>query len=108
VKVYSLRETDQFTSDLRRIGDHLDRTTGDHAKSDEILRDFRAAVDALAEFPNRHVERRDLSEGIRMCIVRKKGVILFTIEEEDRVVRILRAFYGGEDYAALFHGENEN
>ena len=108
MKRYALRETGRFISDLRRIGEHLDRTTGDHAKTDEILMDFRAAVDALLELPKRYVERRDLGEAIRMCVVRQKGVILFTIDDQEDVVRILRAFYGGEDYGVLFHGENES
>lgn len=108
MKRYTLRETGGFLSDLRRIGEHLDRTTGDPAKTDEILMDFRAAVNSLVEFPKRYVERRDLGEWIRICIVRQKGIILFSIDEQDDVVRILRAFYGGEDYEALARTENDN
>jgi plasmid stabilization system protein ParE len=108
VKLYSLQETDAFASDLQRIGDHLDRATGDPAKTDEILMDFREATGALTEFPKRYVERRDLGEGIRLCVVRQKGILLFHLDDHTHVVRVLRAFYGGEDYAALFHGENES
>lgn len=106
--LYTLRETDGFVSDLRRIGDHLDRTTGEPGKTDEILMAFRAAAISLTEFPRRYVERRDLGEGIRLCVVRQKGVLLFQIDDQAHIVRVLRAFYGGEDYSALFHGENED
>jgi len=107
VKVYTLRETEAFIADLRRIGEHLDWTTGDPDKTDDILMDFRTTTNGLTEFPNRFVERRDLGEGIRLCVVRKKGILLFQVDEQTQVVRVLRAFYGGEDYGALFHGDNE-
>jgi plasmid stabilization system protein ParE len=108
VTLYTLRETDGFVSDLRRIGDHLDRTTGEPGKADESLMAFRAAAISLAECPGRYVERRDLGEGIRLCVVRQNGVLLFQVDDQTHIVRVLRAFYGGEDYGALFHGENED
>jgi len=107
VKRYKLRESDAFQADIERIGFHLDETTGDFSKTDEILMDFRQAVKSLADLPNRYQAHSDLGEGVRLCVVRQKGVIVYKVDDAAGEVLILRAFYGGEDYETIFRGDND-
>lgn len=107
MKRYRLLEAEAFQADLERIGAHLDVTTGNFTKTDEILLDFRRAVDDLVTLPKRHAERADLGDGIRLCLVRQKGIVLYRVDEGAGDVFILRAFYGGEDYETIFRGAHD-
>lgn len=107
MRQYWLRESADFQADIERIGAHLDFTTGEFNLTDSVLMAFRQAVDRLAQLPNRFQVRDDLGEGVRLQVVRQKGVILYKVDDDAGEVLILRAFYGGEDYETMFRGDND-
>ncbi len=107
MRQYRLRESDDFQAGIERIGAHLDFTTGDFNTANAVLMDFRQAVDSLAQLPNRFQAPNELGQGIRLKVVRQKGVILYKVDDDTGEVLILRAFYGGEDYETIFRGDND-
>jgi toxin ParE1/3/4 len=53
--------------------------------------------------PHRGTQRDDLRPGLRIVPFKKRTAIAFEIDEEKDVVRVLRVFYGGQDYDAVLN-----
>ena len=51
--------------------------------------------------PHRGSRRDDLRQGLRIVPFKKRTAIAFALDEDRRVVTVLRVFYGGQDYEAV-------
>lgn len=69
---------------------------------------LRTLAISLTELPIRQAEKVGPAKAIRLYAVRQECVRLFQVDDQTHIVCVLRAFYGGEYYGALFHGENED
>jgi len=108
VNLFEVRESLACLRDLERIEIHLLKTSGNAAGAERRIDEMRAATRRLGEFPRLSPERPDLGEAIRLLTTGEKSVTLYLVQEEVRIVLMLRAFYGGEDYEALVRSENDN
>jgi toxin ParE1/3/4 len=57
--------------------------------------------------PHRGTQRDDLWPGLRIVPFKKRTAIAFEIDEDREVVKILRVFYGGQDYAAVLNSARQ-
>ena len=105
---FEVRESLAYLRDLERIEVHLVENTADPALAERRITEIRSATRKLSEFPRVGPDRSDLGTNIRMLTVSAKAVALYAVQEEVRIVLMLRAFYGGEDYEALVRAENDN
>ncbi|BET98335.1 type II toxin-antitoxin system RelE/ParE family toxin [Xenorhabdus taiwanensis] len=62
--------------------------------------------ESLSTFPHRGTKRDDVRPGLRITNYKKRVVIAFVVESN--FVSILGMFYGGQDYEALLHSDNDN
>lgn len=104
---FEVRESLAYLRDLERIELHLLRTSGDSTGAERRIADMRAATLRLAQFPRLAPERTDLGAGIRLLTTGEKSIAIYLVQEEARIVLMLRAFYGGEDYEALLRAEGD-
>lgn len=65
------------------------------AKVEDIVR----AIDNLADFPHVGSIRNEVFEGLRAIPAGQKGVVCFTIDEEDKTVFIICVTYAGADWS---------
>ncbi len=99
--VFTVVEAESVFSDYVAINAYIENATGDRALADRTVDAIRAAVGGLRHIPQRGVPRDDLREGLRLLFFRRRTVIAYDIDRERHVVRVLRVFYGGQDYEAL-------
>lgn len=70
---------------------------------DSALRKLQAiehVTDSLTDFPYKGTVRDEVLAGLRAIPAADKGVICFTIDENDHAVVILAVSYAGSDWAA--------
>ena len=56
---------------------------------------------------HRGTRRDDLRPGLRIVPFKTRTAIAFEIDEDNEVVRILRVFYGGQDYDAVLNSKSQ-
>ena len=97
---YAVRISRAAIEDLRRIALHLEETTGDIALALRRVREIRDFALTLGRLPHQGTQRDDILSGLR---IRSKGraIIAFRVDDQNAAVRVLRFFYGGQDYEAL-------
>ncbi|MFN7163962.1 MAG: type II toxin-antitoxin system RelE/ParE family toxin [Hyphomonas sp.] len=108
MSLFEVRESLAYLRDLERIEIHLLNTSGNPEAAERRIDEMRAATLRLGEFPRLAPERPDLGLGIRLLTTGEKSVALYLVQEDVRIVLMLRAFYGGEDYEVLVRAENDN
>lgn len=108
MSLLEVRESLSYLRDLDRIEVHLFEATGNLGLAERQIDRMRDATRKLAEFPYLGPERSDLESGIRMLTTGEKSIALYTVQAEERIVLMLRAFYGGEDCDALMRAGNDN
>ena len=75
----------------------------DPAAADELLSETERVVSALAEFPEMYALADDpvlKSWGVRIAPV-KKYIAFYTIDEDERCVKIIRFLYGKRDWNSI-------
>jgi plasmid stabilization system protein ParE len=98
---YTVVEADSAFSDYVAISTYVEEATSDRALADRTVDAIRSAVASLGQTPQRGVPRDDLREGLRLLFFRRRTVIAYDIDKTRNVVRVLRVFYGSQDYEAL-------
>jgi toxin ParE1/3/4 len=88
--------------DINELYGYIAARSNDEVAYRYIQRIENACLD-LAEFPERGNRRDDLYAGIRIVGFERRVSIAFLVEE--RVVRIVRIFYGGQHIESAFEGD---
>lgn len=101
---YRVDEKPDVLLDYIAIMEHIERWTGDRDLGDRTVDAIRAHIKGLSERPYRGTKRDDLKPGLRIVPFKKRTAIAFEVNEERRLVTILRVFYGGQDYDAVLRG----
>jgi toxin ParE1/3/4 len=81
--------------DIKAIYDYISRKVGRRIASGYIDRIQKECM-ALQDFPERGMVRDDLLPGIRIVGFERRVAIAFVVEGD--TVRILRIFYGGQNF----------
>ena len=61
---------------------------------------------SLSIFPHRGTMRDDVRPGLRITNYKKRAVIAFDVTAD--LVSIIGVFYGGQDYEAILHEDNDD
>ena len=102
--VYRVEEKPDVLLDYIAITEHVERWTGDQALADRTVDAIRAYIKGFYERPHRGTKRDDLRKGLRIVPFKKRTAIAFEVDDVQRVVTILRVFYGGQDYESVMRG----
>jgi toxin ParE1/3/4 len=97
---YRVEEKPDVFFDYLAIAVHIERWTGD--RTVDTIRDF---VKSLNTVPHRGTKRDDLRPGLRIVSFKKRTAIAIEIDDEAKIVTVLRVFYGGQDYEAVLRGD---
>lgn len=101
--VFSLRAHEQLIA----LDDYIAA-----AASPEVAARYTDAVAdfcfSLATFPQRGTRRDDLRPGLRITNYRKRTVIAFAVDTDNRHVSILGIFHGGQDYETAMAIEHQD
>lgn len=100
-QAYRVLENTEALSDYIAIAQHIEGWTGDRALADRTVDAIRTYIRGLCSMPHRGTRRDDLRPGLRVVPFRKRTVVAFEIDESARIVRVLRVFYGGQDYESV-------
>ena len=98
---YTVVEAASVFNDYLAISTFIEQATGDRDLADRTVDSIRRAVASLSHTPRRGVPRGDLRQGLRLLFYRRRTVIAYDVDEHRTLVRVLRVFYGGQDYEAL-------
>lgn len=91
-------------TDLVDIYQYIAEATG-HLVARRFVERVQAACDGLATFPARGTQRDDIRPGLRIVGFERRAAIAFEIEKSR--VRIIRVFYGGQDYERALRPSKE-
>lgn len=100
---YRVEEKPDVLLDYITITEHIERWTEDRDLADRTVDAIRDFIKGFPERPYRGTRRDDLLPGLRIVPFKKRTAIAFEVNEERRMVTILRVFYGGQDYEAVMH-----
>ena len=98
---YRVEEKPDVLLDYVAITEHIERWTEDRDLADRTVDAIRRYIKGFCERPYRGTKRDDLRPGLRIVPFKKRTAIAFEVDEELKVVTILRVFYGGQDYEAV-------
>ena len=98
---YRVEEKPELFRDYVAIARHIETWTSDRALADRTVDAIRGYVKGLCDTPHRGTRRDDLRAGLRIVPFKKRTAIAFEIDDERRVVTVLRVFYGGQDYQTV-------
>ncbi len=109
---YKLVFAKSALGDFDRIAEHLFRSYvyfGDtpHRAFDRTefrISELRNFIRKLESTPHRGTIRNDLMVELRILPDRRQAAIAFKVDDQKRTVKVLRIFYGGEDYDAVMRG----
>jgi toxin ParE1/3/4 len=101
---YRVEEKATVLDDYVAIALHVERWTEDRALADRTVDAIRAFVRSLGALPHRGTRRDDLRPGLRVVPFKTRTAVAFEVDDERRVVTVLRVFYGGQDYEAALRG----
>jgi toxin ParE1/3/4 len=87
--------------DLVAIARHVESWTADRALADRTAAAIRAYLGGFASVPHRGTRRDDLMPELRIVPFKRRTAIAFTVDDVARTVRVIRVFYGGQDYEAV-------
>ena len=98
---YRVAETPDVLTDYVTIAEHIERWTEDRALADRTVDAIRAFAKSLAAMPHRGTKRDDLRPGLRIVAFKTRTAFAIEIDDETKVVTVLRVLYGGQDYEAV-------
>jgi len=98
---YRVEEKPGVLGDYIAITQHIETWTGERLLADRTVDRIRAFIRTLGRVPHRGVARDDLRPGLRIVPFGRRTAVAIEIDDERRVVTVLRVFYGGQDYETL-------
>ncbi len=95
--------------DFDRIAEHLFRSCVSFGERPAVaadrvdlrISDLWVFIQSLKSLPHRGTRRDDLYSGLRVLADQRSAAIAFEVDDDAGSVRILRIFYGGEDYETV-------
>ena len=106
-KTFRVVESPDALFDYITIAEHIERWTEDRGQADRTVDAIRSFIKGLNKMPHRGTRRGDLRPGLRIVPFGKQTAIAFEIDDEALIVTVLRVFYGGQDYEAVFGRQPE-
>jgi toxin ParE1/3/4 len=97
-KTWKVVEQQEVFFDYVNITQYIIENTKDRALANRTVDAVRAYIASMSVVPHRGTQRDDLRPGLRIVPFKKRTAIAFEIDEDKEVVKILRVFYGGQDY----------
>jgi toxin ParE1/3/4 len=91
-------------ADLLSLYNYIAESSG-FARAAEYIARIEATCTGLADFPLRGTQRDDLEPCIRSLGFERRATIIFRVDDD--IVRIVRVFYAGRDFEALFRKPDE-
>jgi plasmid stabilization system protein ParE len=67
------------------------------ARAGKRLAEIEDAMEALTKVPHQGTLQPKLLPGLR-CVTKERAVFYFIVDEDQRVVRVLAVFFGGQDH----------
>ncbi len=109
---YKLVFATSALGDFDRIVEHLFRSYvnfGDMPwrafdRTETRISEIRNFIRKLEITPHQGTARDDLMAGLRVLPDRRGAAIAFKVNDQKRIVKVLRVFFGGEDYEAVMRG----
>ena len=106
---YKLVFATSVLGDFDRIAEHLFRSYvnfGDMPwrafdRTETRISEIRGFIRKLESTPHQGTTRDDLMVGLRILPDRRNAAIAFKVNDQKRIVKVLRVFFGGEDYEAV-------
>lgn len=98
---YRIELAPEVVRDLVAIERHVESWTHERALADRTVAAIRGFLGSFDTVPHRGTCRDDLRPGLRIAPFKRRTAVAFTIDDDGRVVRILRVFYAGQDYEAV-------
>ena len=89
-------------NDLNEIFSYIAETRNSEEPAKNLMLEIHKMILSLDEMPQRFSFSLDVSlaqKGYRRVLVKKKYVILYLTDEENRIVNIARVVHGSTDYA---------
>jgi plasmid stabilization system protein ParE len=102
---YRVEEKLEVLQDYVAIARHIERWTEHRALADRTVDTIRSFIRSLAEYPHRGKRRDDLRENLRIVPFKRRTAIAIEIDDDARMVTVLRVFYGGQDYEAVMRDQ---
>jgi plasmid stabilization system protein ParE len=100
---YDVKFTDTAKADLREIAYRIADKSGDKSVAKRFITELRERCRVLETFPDSGAFPKDrmlLSAGYRY-LVHKNYLIIYSFEEEKRLVYILAVFHEKQDYVGV-------
>jgi len=97
---WTIRFHPDISTDLDRIARWITDYAGPVSAARK-LDEIESVISSLADVPHKGTVRREIAPGIRAIPAGRKGVVVFTLDDERREVLILAVTYFGADWAAL-------
>jgi toxin ParE1/3/4 len=102
---YKVRFRPKAEEDLFALYNYIALHSG-HARAAGYIARIETACMNLGTFPERGLKRDDIAPGIRIAGFERRVTIAFRIEGD--IVRIVRVFYAGRDYAAELEQDGDD
>ena len=106
-KTWKVVEQQEVFFDYINITQYIIENTKDHALADRTVDAIRAYIASMNVVSHCGTQCDDLRPGLRIVPFKKRTAIAFEIDEDREVVKILRVFYGGQDYAAVLNSARQ-
>lgn len=97
---WAIRFHPDVSTDLDRIALWITDYTGPVSAARK-LDEIEQVINSLTEVPHKGTVRPEIAPGIRAIPAGRKGVIVFTLNDERCEVLILTVTYSGADWATL-------
>lgn len=95
---YRITRSEEANQDLADTFDYIASKAGPSVAQRFVERLMKACR-SLDLGPHRGAKREELGKGIRAFGVERKATIVFSIDDEERDVKIIAVLYGGRDIA---------
>ena len=101
---YNVRIMEKAEEDLSEIVTYISETLCNPQAAENLLLEFLKEKDNISDNPYMYPESNDLhlkEEGYRRFLFKKNYIALYLVDEEQKVVSIMRIFYAKRDYGNL-------
>jgi plasmid stabilization system protein ParE len=101
---YSVVFSPEVLAQLDALEDYIS-DVGSPPVAARFIDNLVSYCESLALFPLRGMRRDDLLKDLRITHYRRSTIIAFRVKPDFKTVSIVGVFYGGQDYTALLHAD---